>query len=82
MQAFGLGVRVGDFYPAKLASGRFLGHYASRLNTVEVNYLRHFPTEKLLRGWIAATPPEFKFAVKANQKITHIKRRKTLQTYR
>src|SRR5882724_12148038 len=40
-----------DFYPAKLASAKFLGHYASRLNTVEVNYtFRRFPTEKLLRG--------------------------------
>jgi uncharacterized protein YecE (DUF72 family) len=66
-----------DFYPAKLASAKFLGHYAARLNTVEVNYtFRHFPTEKLLRGWMTATPPEFKFAFKANQKITHIKRLK------
>src|SRR5580704_2963776 len=24
-----------DFYPAKLASAKFLGHYSSRLNTVE-----------------------------------------------
>ena len=64
-----------DFYPAKLPSAKFLGHYATRLNTVEVNYtFRRFPTEKLLRGWIEATPPEFKFAIKANQKITHIKR--------
>jgi uncharacterized protein YecE (DUF72 family) len=64
-----------DFYPAKLASAKFLGHYSGRLNTVEVNYIfRRFPTEKLLRGWIDATPPEFKFSIKAHQKITHIKR--------
>jgi uncharacterized protein YecE (DUF72 family) len=64
-----------DFYPAKLASAKFLGYYASRLNTVEVNYtFRRFPTEKLLRGWIEATPPDFKFAVKAHQKITHVNR--------
>jgi uncharacterized protein YecE (DUF72 family) len=64
-----------DFYPAKLASAKFLGYYATRLSTVEVNYtFRRFPTEKLLLGWIAATPPEFKFAVKAHQKITHIQR--------
>ena len=64
-----------DFYPQKLASAKFLGHYASRLNTVEVNYtFRRFPTEKLLRGWIEATPAEFQFAIKANQKITHVKR--------
>ncbi len=64
-----------DFYPAKLASAKFLGFYATRLNTVEVNYtFRRFPTDKLLEGWIAATPPGFQFAVKAHQKITHITR--------
>ena len=64
-----------DFYPPKMASAKFLSHYATRLNTVEVNYtFRRFPTEKLLRGWIEATPPNFKFAIKAHQKITHVAR--------
>jgi uncharacterized protein YecE (DUF72 family) len=71
-----------DFYPAKLASAKFLGHYASRLNTVEVNYtFRRFPTEKLLRGWMAQVPEDFKFAFKANQKITHIKRLKDVAEF-
>ncbi len=64
-----------DFYPAKLASAKFLGYYATRLNSVELNYtFRRWVTKKLLAGWIAATPAEFKFAVKANQSITHVKR--------
>ncbi len=64
-----------DFYPQKLASAKFLGYYATKLNSVELNYtFRRFPTEKLLAGWIAATPPGFKFAVKAHQNITHIRR--------
>lgn len=64
-----------DFYPAKLASAKFLSYYGTRLNSVEVNYtFRRFPTEKLLEGWIAATPTDFKFALKAHQMITHIKR--------
>ena len=64
-----------DFYPAKLKPAAFLGYYATRLNSVEVNYtFRHFPTEKLLAGWIEATPAGFQFAVKASQSITHIKR--------
>jgi uncharacterized protein YecE (DUF72 family) len=64
-----------DFYPAKLPSAKFLNHYASRLNTVEVNYtFRRFPTEKLLRGWIENTPAEFQFTIKANQRITHVAR--------
>jgi uncharacterized protein YecE (DUF72 family) len=63
------------FYPAKLASAKFLGYYASRLNSTEVNYtFRRFPTAKLLEGWVAATPARFKFAIKAHQSITHIKR--------
>ena len=64
-----------DFYPAKLACAKFLSYYATRLNSVEVNYtFRRFPTEKLLEGWIAVTADGFKFALKAHQMITHIKR--------
>jgi uncharacterized protein YecE (DUF72 family) len=64
-----------DFYPAGLSSTKFLNYYASRLNSVEVNYtFRSLPTKKLLTDWIRATPPGFKFAVKAHQTITHIKR--------
>lgn len=63
------------FYPAKLASAKFLGYYASRLNSTEVNYtFRRFPTEKLLSGWAETTPAGFKLAIKAHQTITHIKR--------
>jgi len=64
-----------DFYPAMLSSAKFLNYYSSRLNSVEVNYtFRSLPTKQLLKDWIAATPPGFKFAVKAHQTITHIKR--------
>ena len=63
------------FYPANLASGKFLSHYASRLNTVEVNYtFRHFATEKTQTNWNACTPPDFKFSIKAHQNITHVRR--------
>ena len=65
------------FYPAKLASKQFLNHYASRLNCVEINYtFRRLPSASTLEGWVAATPPGFVFAVKANQRITHIARLK------
>jgi uncharacterized protein YecE (DUF72 family) len=64
-----------DFYPAKLASKNFLAHYATRLNSVEVNYtFRRFATQPLLNRWIEATGPDFQFAMKAHQSITHIKR--------
>ena len=63
------------FYPPKLAAAKFLSFYSSRVNSTEVNFtFRRFPTAKLLDGWIAATPENFKFAIKAHQSITHIKR--------
>ena len=65
------------FYPAKLASKDFLKHYATRLNCVEINYtFRRLPSPSTLQGWVEATPPGFVFALKANQRITHIKRLK------
>src|ERR1700751_1938937 len=71
-----------DFYPQKLAAAKFLGFYAARLNSVELNYtFRRFPTEKLLSGWIASTPADFKFAVKAHQNITHVKRIKDAEEW-
>ena len=63
------------FYPAKLSPSKFLSYYATRLNSVEVNYtFRTIPTKELLAEWISATPPEFIFAIKAHQNITHFKR--------
>jgi uncharacterized protein YecE (DUF72 family) len=49
-----------DFYPPKLGTTKFLNYYASRLNSVEVNYtFRSLPTEKSLAGWMAETPLDF-----------------------
>jgi len=42
-----------------------------------VNYtFRHLPTEKTAAGWLAATPPDFVFALKASERITHMDRLK------
>jgi uncharacterized protein YecE (DUF72 family) len=66
-----------QFYPAKLATAKFLGYYATRLNSVEVNYtFRHYASEKTQNGWCANTPETFRFSAKAHQTITHIKRLK------
>ena len=64
------------FYPAKgLPAKRFLEHYATRLNSVEVNYtFRALPTVPQLEGWLAAVPPHFRFSFKAPEAITHRKR--------
>lgn len=66
-----------DFYPPKLAQKNFLQHYATRLNTVEVNFtFRQLVKESTIQKWIAETPGGFRFGVKAHQVITHIKRLK------
>ncbi len=65
------------FYPEKLAQKKFLQYYSSRLNAVEVNFsFRQFIKESTLEGWMADTPADFVFCVKAHQSITHIRRLK------
>ena len=65
------------FYPAKVPSKQFLKYYAERLNCVEINYtFRRLPSASTLQNWVESTPPGFVFAVKANQRITHILRLK------
>src|SRR5579872_1439622 len=68
------------FYPPKLPQKSFLNYYATRLNAVEVNYtFRHMASEKSLQNWIAETPAEFRFCLKAHQAITHIGRLKNTE---
>ncbi len=69
-----------DFYPAKLPAARFLEHYATRLNAVEINYtFRRLPSLSTLESWVRATPPGFVFALKANMRITHVQRLKNAE---
>src|ERR1043165_1974614 len=69
-----------DFYPEKLAQKKFLNYYATRLNTVEVNFtFRQLVKETTVQNWMQESPPQFKFGVKAHQVITHIKRLKGTQ---
>jgi uncharacterized protein YecE (DUF72 family) len=65
----------GRFYPADLPASRMLGAYAARLPTVEVNATFYrMPQARTLAGWRAEAPPSFVFALKAPQRITHVKR--------
>jgi uncharacterized protein YecE (DUF72 family) len=68
------------FYPEKLPEKKFLEHYASRLNCVEINYtFRRLPAAATLENWVKSTPAGFCFACKANQRITHILRLKNAE---
>jgi uncharacterized protein YecE (DUF72 family) len=71
-----------DFYPEKLAQKKFLGYYATRLNTVEVNFtFRQLVKETTIQNWLAETPAHFRLGVKAHQVITHIKRLKGTEEF-
>lgn len=65
----------GTFYPADLPAARMLSFYSERFSVVEINATFYrMPTEKSLAGWADATPPGFRFALKAPQRITHFAR--------
>ena len=56
------------FYPAGTRSGDLLRQYGSRLATVELNntFYRQ-PSPAAVDAWLAATPDDFRFAVKAQR---------------
>ncbi len=67
----------GSFYPAKLPAREMLGFYAARFRTVEINNTFYrAPTASTLRAWAEQVPTNFRFAFKAPQKITHVRRLK------
>jgi uncharacterized protein YecE (DUF72 family) len=67
----------GPFYPEGLAAKDMLSWYGGQLNAVEVNNTFYrMPTVQVLEAWAAQVPAEFRFAVKASQKITHRRRLK------
>jgi uncharacterized protein YecE (DUF72 family) len=71
-----------DFYPKNVPSKKFLEHYATRLNSVEVNYtFRRLAPAKVLDGWLNATPEGFAFACKAHQNLTHIMKMKDAESF-
>ncbi len=70
------------FYPKDVSAKRFLEYYATRLNSVEVNYtFRQLPSAKVLEGWLTATPAGFRFSCKAHQNLTHIMKMKDAQSF-
>ena len=67
----------GDFYPEKLPKRRWFEHYAQTFETVELNssFYRQ-PKDATWDKWHEMAPAGFRFAVKANRFLTHIKRLK------
>jgi uncharacterized protein YecE (DUF72 family) len=67
----------GSFYPEKLAAKDMLPYYAERLKAVELNNTFYrLPQRSMVESWKAQVPDDFRFSVKASQRITHFKRLK------
>lgn len=63
------------FYPPGLPEPRWLEHYSTVFDTVELNAsFYRLPTRSAAERWATATPPGFAFAVKASRYLTHVKR--------
>jgi uncharacterized protein YecE (DUF72 family) len=67
----------GIFYPADLPAKGMLHYYAGQFRTVEINNTFHrMPKAEMLERWSGAVPADFKFVLKAPQRITHFQRLK------
>lgn len=64
-----------EFYPADLKNADMLAYFSRHFSSVEINNTFYrSPTEKLLAQWREQTPEDFRFTLKAPQRITHIAR--------
>jgi uncharacterized protein YecE (DUF72 family) len=62
-------------YPKGLPARRWLEHYATLFDTVEVNTTFYrLPKREAVEAWARESPPGFLFAVKASRYLTHVKR--------
>ena len=65
----------GNFYPEDLPAKEMLSYYSRRLPAVEINNTFYrLPQASMIENWRAQVPDEFRFSIKATQRITHIKR--------
>ncbi len=67
----------GNFYPEDLRQKNWLGFYADKLKTVEINNsFYRLPDKKTFKSWKDNTPKNFIFSVKGSRYITHMKKLK------
>ena len=65
----------GQFYPDGLPQKRWFEHYSAEFDTVEINAsFYRLPRPETFDGWRAKAPPGFRYAVKVNRFITHMKK--------
>ncbi|MDO9009023.1 MAG: DUF72 domain-containing protein [Thiobacillus sp.] len=62
----------GRFYPPDLPAKRMLHYYGEHFRSVEINNTFYrMPTAALLQSWGGEVPADFRFVLKASQRITH-----------
>lgn len=67
----------GNFYPEDLPAKEMLAYYSRQLRAVEINNTFYrLPQAAMMENWRAQVPEDFRFSIKATQRITHIKRLK------
>lgn len=67
----------GAFYPSGLRQADWLGHYAARFATVEINAsFYRLPDRQRFAAWRAATPGDFMLCPKISRYLTHMKKLK------
>jgi uncharacterized protein YecE (DUF72 family) len=65
----------GTVYPPGVPAARWLAHYATLFDTVEVNSTFYrLARPAAVRRWVEDTPDDFVFAVKASRYLTHFRR--------
>ena len=70
----------GEFYPATMPLTKMLAFYAQHFPTTEINYtFRQLPSDRTIANWNAQTPKEFRFTLKALQRITDFQRLKNCE---
>ena len=70
----------GSFYPKGLPDDGMLRYYSEKYPAVEINNTFYrMPREAVLLDWASQVPPDFRFAIKASQRITHHGRLKDVQ---
>lgn len=67
----------GPFYPEDLAEKGMLRYYGERFRSVEINNTFYrMPRASVLENWASEVPDDFRFVLKASQRITHMQRLK------
>jgi uncharacterized protein YecE (DUF72 family) len=65
----------GGFYPADLSQKRWFEHYSAAFDTVEINAsFYRLPKAETFDVWREKAPSGFRYAVKVNRFVTHMKK--------